>query len=288
MNNRLLVELDNTIAPLIGFKNIGIKNIYCDTYGWDNFIPAKSLKPNHPLILKHYRGPLFIIIPTIDFSALLANEITVKEYVDNAYWHYGYFWGGNSILDGVYWQKLEKVPGIHDTKKIHDYFKILECRTSQRVSGHLPTKDECNNCSLDKCWYSMHKVNSQKIDEKDPRYDFLYALKLRIFSKLGFTVENCSTCYQLTTEDVVTIYPSYRENKVEVYLPNHILIDLLYNPEKYDIKKLASDMDLRVEAPAHFNENDEWILDKYMRVLENTTRNLCIQFWKDNYKHFLW
>ena len=107
MSDIIIQELSKQVSPLIG-HNIGLDHIHTDEAGWYSYIPAKSLQANHPLVLNHYRGPLFMVIPFEDWEVLEKGTVSVQEYVESSIWSFGYYWGGGSILTGVYWQPLEK------------------------------------------------------------------------------------------------------------------------------------------------------------------------------------
>ena len=66
---KIIEELNKKVSEAIGC-GIGVNHIHTDFEGWDYYIPAKSLQENHPLILNHYRGPLFMVIPYKDWERL--------------------------------------------------------------------------------------------------------------------------------------------------------------------------------------------------------------------------
>ena len=211
------------ITQLTGYF-LSEADINSDEYGYHYYI--RQLSPGYPLILKHYRGPLFTVIPYSDYLKLESGAIDVDTYINSSHWSYGYFWGGGSIL-GAYWQPFEIETGIHKKDKIYRYLKILSCRTSNRSSGYRPDAEHCKRCPVDcrTCPFSsLNKTGSwdKEVQEYDPRVAFLE---------------------EITERTRCSLVRSHTENNNELHLrkcgetliadvPQHILNNMLYHPDE--------------------------------------------------------
>lgn len=286
-SNELLEKLSNFVSPLIG-HTIGVKHIHTDDFGWEYYIPEKSLQANHPLILSHYRGPLFMVIPFEDFDLLLNEKITVENYVNNSYWCFGYYWGGGSMLYGAKWQPLEEGPGIHNTEKIKRYLEILTCRTFNRSSGHIPTSKECIKCFVERCPFSRYEPKyrnsswENEVLEADDRIKFFEVVKVLVKEKFGLDTLSCLN----QKENTIALTPCYKKNTVDILLPESLLIDMLYNPGKYNITETVNSLKLELIIPWHY-ENNVLFEAQRINVPENLTRHENVDFWHNYWKEWL-
>lgn len=280
-SNELLEKLSNIVSPLIG-RTIAVKHIHTDNFGWEYYIPEKSLQANHPLILNHYRGPLIMVIPFKDFELLQNEVITVEEYVNDSYWCFGYHWGGDSMLHGAKWQPLEEEPGIHNTEKIKRYLKILTCRTYERSSGHIPTTEECTQCFVERCPFSYYEPKyrdsswENEVLEADDRIKFFEEVKVLIKEKFGLDALDCLN----QKENSISLTPSYEKDSVTIFLPEYLLIDMLYNPGKYDIIETVNSLKLEIIVPAHVRDGKEYEAERFV-VPDNLTPDENVKFYYD-------
>ncbi len=251
--------LSNNVSPMVGFR-IDPDDIHNDADGWYYYIPRYSLKRNHPLIMRHYRGPIFMVIPTEDWHDLESGNIRIAEYVKNSQWSYGWYWAGGTLLYGVFWQPLEE-KGIHDTERIARYLEILGCRTCNRSSGHVPTEKECKDCWVEHCPYSPFSKEDEKasweneVQEKDARKELLRLVSERLEKQFGFKVESC---FPHGEKEGIWIFPGFKKDTVSVYLPQDVLIDLLYDPEQYNLSELVESWSIDVCVPWHY-ENYKFV-----------------------------
>jgi len=277
------MRLSQIVSPLIG-HTIGTEHIHTDINGWFYYIPEQSLQPKHPLILNHYRGPLFMVVPTEDWIAMENGDISAQEYVDTSYWNFGYFWGGGSLLGGVQWQPFEDGTGIHETEKISRYLSILSCRTHLRLSGYMPSDQKCRACAVDRCPFSPleEKKTGASWDnepqEKDDRVEFYKAVKARVEKEFGFKVTAClnHSC------DTIAVSPQFGRGEVRIDLPENLLIDMQYNPGKYDVDEQANNMDIVAAIPWHKDKNGDIVLTKHLPVPEGAGADFFLQTWKEN------
>lgn len=247
-NEVLQKRLSNAVSPLIG-HTIDKEHIYVDE-GWDFYIREHSLIKRHPLILDHYRGHLLMIIPVDDWKELENGTISVIEYVNSSHWYYGYYWGGDSLLYGVYWQPFEE-KGIHDTLRIASYLETLRCRTLRRSSGRTPTSGQCDECWLESCSFSRspdkrRKAKDEDRLERDARKEIFSLIKERISTKTDF---KATSCLAHENSDGIWLLPNIEDNTVTVYLPEKLLVDLLYHPEEYDINGIVDAWDFKIDDP---------------------------------------
>ena len=266
-------ELSSYVSVLVG-HDIDAKHVHSDKEGWSFYIPAKSLWENHPLIMCHYHGPIFIVIPYNDWEKLENEQVYVTEYVDNANWSYGYYWEGASLLNGVHWQPLENQPGIHDTKKIQRYLKILLCRTNLLVSGYKPDTEECVLCEVNHCPFSPCKSPlaswDNEVQEVDDRVRLYGIVSKNLMKRFKFKTVNCFS----HQGNYILISPAYKKDTVMVYLPQSILIDLLYNPNSRDMLELFHSLEMKLGSR----------FDNYrISIPESATVDLFYQFWSLDY-----
>lgn len=255
------------ISERIG-HNIATENIHTDETGWFYYIPQNSLKANYPLIMNHYRGPLFVVIPLQDMKSIEEEKVTVIEYVDKAFWSYGYFWGGGGLLSGVYWQLLEGgKPGINDKEKIDRYLTILSCRTSKRSSGYVPTEEHCTRCQVESCPFSkLVEKNydaswAKEVQEYDARVELYKSVKRKLKEQFGLDV--VSIMPHNGEENVMKLYAGMEPGTVEIRLAQSLLTDLLYHPAMYDVDMVADSLGIEAAIKWYYDNNGQMIHDQY-------------------------
>lgn len=152
-----------------------------------------------PMLLRHYRGPLFIDMSEADYNAINSGSIDAEEYVNSSNWLLGYYWGGGSMVGGGYYQPIDLVNRSEDVKR---YIRILSCRTNRVSSGYRPTEEQCTNCSVKKCPFSTAECNkgiweNETIQEKDPRHD-IFKLVLEKFENQfpGYTLRGFLSSFE--------------------------------------------------------------------------------------------
>lgn len=288
------MDIKTLFAELVSNKighSIGADHIHTDEKGWDYYIPSKKLQKNHPVILRHYRGPLFVVLPFADWKALEQDAMDVKAYIDNSVWSFGYFWGGGSLLGGVHWQPLENgKTGINDTQKISRYLTILKCRTHEYSSGYMPTNEYCSKCSVNHCPFSAYAPKSEgaswdnEVIEQDDRILFYTAVKERIQNEFGFKATSCMSHQR---GDVICLYASYKADTVEVYLPEDLLIDMLYNPGKHDITRTANSLTFEAGIECHY-DGDTYISSKQVAVPAGAGKEFFYDYWKSSPRFNYW
>ncbi len=181
-------ELAEKLSVKTGCK-ITEEHIHSDNPGYHYYI--RDLQSEHPLFLIHYRTVPMCILPDADFQRLSIGQITPEDYIDQARWSYGRYWGGGSLLGGIYWQPLEDTRGIHDTATISRYLQILMCRTLAHSSGYRPTTTVCCNCKLDSTTCPLSAMNltgdwATEIQEPDARVELLKVLQHWLDVEYGF------------------------------------------------------------------------------------------------------
>lgn len=267
-------EFSQKLFELTGHR-VANYNIYSDEQGWYYYIQAQSLMANHPLIINHYRGQLFAVIPLKDYQELDAGKILPASYIENAYWSFGYYWGGGSLLGGVFWKPLENTAGIHDKEYVKRYLSILACRTHRNSCGYMPPRDQCSRCHVKQCPFSEVEEKSRgaswknEVNEHDYRVDMLKAVEERVKEELGFEVSGL-ICYK--GENALLIPHNWKKETCTLYLPVTLTNDLLYNPGERDWKKIAKNMQLELGV----------LFDKDKRVLvdSQSDSDFCRKFWE--------
>lgn len=277
----LKINLSAVVSPLIG-RVIDEENIHTDEQGWYYYIPAKSLKKRHPLIMNHYRGPLFMVIPMDDWNELMEDKISVTDYVDESRWNFGYYWGGGSMLYGAYWMPIEE-KGIHDTEKISRYLRILSCRTHNRASGYMPDEERCKNCSVEHCPFSPFAEKNagaswdNELPEHDLRKDLFELIKNRIKKEFGFEAFDMLPHGE---EDGIIMFPNFQKDHVQIYAPQSILVDMLYKEFREDLsQELVDSWNVLVGIPWHM-EKDQFVGASYELLPEGAGKSDAYKIWQ--------
>ena len=222
-----------------------------------------------------------MVVPTEDWKKLKNEKISVQEYVDNSVWSFGYYWGGGSMLRGVQWQPLEE-KGIHDTERIKRYLTILNCRTNRISSGYMPNRERCISCFIEQCPFSPWNAKSEgaswnnEVKEYDDRILFFKAVKQRIKKQFDLDAVECYN----QDENTICMFPGYNQDKVNVYLPEKILIDMMYNPNMYNIEEIANNLEIHIGIPCHYDENDKFVPEKRYNTTSETGIQQCYDYWK--------
>lgn len=256
---------------------LGTDHIHSDYNGWYYYIKEKSLEDNHPLLMMHYRGPMFAVIPYEEYSLLERGEIDPVDYINNARWSYGYYWGGGSMLGGVFWQPLEDGTGIKNKDMISRYLNILSCRTMARSSGYKAPLERCQKCSVDSCPFSQHAEKNadadwdKEIKEHNYRIDLSNAFATRIKEELNLNLVDVY-CYH---GDHALVIPADRKlGDCFLYLPVKLLNDVLYNPGDRDWKAIAEELLFEFGV---MMEKDRLVYDP--EEAEVPVAKFCRNFW---------
>ena len=265
------------VSKKIGY-NIGVDHIHSDENGWYYYISQKSLLPKHPLLMMHYRGPLFAVIPYMEYKQLENGTVDVTQYIDEAKWNFGYYWGGGSLVGGSFWQPLEDCFGIHDTEKISRYLHILSCKTNRSSSGYMPSASKCMGCKIERCPFSQ--VDAKKVDaswnnevkEHDYRKELFEAFSKRAENELDLNVHGLLT---YSGENVLLI-PNSTERSCVLYIPVQLNNDILYHPGDRDWNKIASEY--KFELGVSY-KSERMIVD--MEQLTVPAPEFCKNFWSE-------
>ncbi len=259
-------ELANKLNERIGFSRerypwIEANQIHTDEEGVFYYIPSNSLMWNHPLIMAHYRGYLFVVLPEHDSVQLMLGAISVDKYIETAIWNYGFFWGGGTMLGGAHWQPLEdQRPGINNTEMVRRYLTILMCRTYERSSGFVPDADYCAKCHVECCPQSKHekKINSSWNREVREVYDVItlsQILQRRIEEIYGLKMVGC---YPHTfSQNNIILMRGYKKGTVNVYIPEALVVDMRYHPGKYNLRLIAEGFAVEVGVMPRWDPKNE-------------------------------
>ena len=231
MNTSILKELSTIITEKTGLY-VGSDHIHESNRRF-YYIPETD--PGRPLFLHHYRGPFFVEIPKADWHKLETGEISPLEYVDNAHWYFGYYWGGGSMYTGGYFTPLERTAGIHDKALIRRVMKPLNCRGCYLASGYRPSESQCLLCDLTYCPYSAVAEKtvgepSELADLPDNRGDFFDAVNAFIKKEYGYSLHGMC-CGDNIPLDEVRLYPNSSERTFELYIGDEYVKELLYDPK---------------------------------------------------------
>lgn len=281
VGQQICEQFSSIVSPLIG-GFIGSDDIITDESGYYYYIPKQKLQPKHPLILNHYRGQLFMVIPTLDWKDLENGTVSVQEYVDTSWWNYGYLWGGCNFLGGVQWQPFESGTGIHETENISRYLRILRCRTIRHSSGYMPSETSCLDCTVEHCPFSEVETKKagaswdNEFQEVDDRIALFKAAKERLEREFGFKATACHNF----SDSTMVVFPQFMCSEVDISLPADLMVDMQYNPGKYDVEKVANELKIVVGIPLHRNENDELVLPTHVEIPEGANKEFILDTWK--------
>lgn len=169
-------------------ERIGLNHIH-EGSGREYYIQATE--KNKPMLLRHYRGPLFVDLHKDDLLGLQSGAIDANEFIHSANWQVGYYWGGGSMMEGGYYQPVDIMNHRDDLQR---YLRILSCRTNKRSSGHIPSAENCAKCTVENCPFSPYDCKygnwkDEPIQEFDPRVPFFKELTKK-FEQLypGYTI----------------------------------------------------------------------------------------------------
>lgn len=253
-------------------------NIHSDEKGWHYYIEAQSLEENHPLILNHYRGQLFAVIPLKEYLKLENGTIDPEAYIDNAFWNFGYYWGGGSMINGVFWKPLEETAGIHDKEMVKRYLSILACRTHRRSCGYMPAEEQCKRCFVNLCPFSEVEEKNRgaswesEVDEHDYRVDMFKALAERVNTELELDLSGL-LCHK--GETALLIPHTWKKETCVLYLPVTLTNELLYHPGERNWREMAKGLTLELGVP--FDKNKRTVIDDKIDV---PASEYCRAFWK--------
>ncbi len=279
----IIKSLSRIVSDKIGMV-IGVERIRTDANCWLHYnIPTRGLQAGYPIVLRHEKGPLSMIIPDVDMKQMESGEISVEEYVDNSIWSFGFFWPRPTFLESTYWTVIEKEGGIHQRETINRYLTILDCRSDFLNKGRMASKRTCKECSVKGCPLSRFSGNSSwdgEIKERDERNLFYRKVKSRIERRFDFVVENC----MLQKGNSILLLPSQTINPkkvgITVYLNDALMVDLLYHPEKTDFEKLAEELPMKALIPFQYNFELEAIMpSKSLPITDETTEDEIRDFW---------
>lgn len=184
----------NQLSAICG-EHIGLDHIHEGTGRYYYIQPAAK---GAPMLLRHYRGPLFIDLHKDDLKGLQSGKLDANEFIRSANWQVGYYWGGGSMMGGGYYQPVDIVNRTDDLQR---YLRILDCRTQSHSSGYMPDASECAKCTVENCPFCPYDCKEgcwkdEPIQENDPRIPVYKALT-RKFEKLypGYTIRGwlCSS-----------------------------------------------------------------------------------------------
>lgn len=262
------------ISDLIGHKIVA-ENILDDSEGWYYYISNNSLQERHPLIMCHYCGMLFIVIPSKEYEELQCGVISPEEYINKVHWSFGWYWGGGSMVGGSFWQPLEESSGIHDTEKIRRYLSILKCRTNRRSSGYMPREEDCSQCKVEYCPFSNYGFKKDgaswdnEVQEHDCRRDIFKAVTERAKKELQIELHGLMS----HNGETALLLPNSYEKSATLYLPVKLLNELLYHPVERDWEKIASEIKFELGV---FNKEERILIvpdEKY------SPSEICRNFW---------
>lgn len=195
----------------------------------------------HPMLLSHYRGGYFVEMNPQDMKKIKSGEISPSDYIRQANWLVGYFWGGGSMVGGGYYQPMDIVGRQDEVRK---YLKTLDCRGITGACHYMPNEAKCARCTLTECWFSKYKEGKREddIQEPDPRHDLFDALMRRFEKEYpGYTLRGF--CCSETLEDdqaFVSANGRYLEDKPHsflVYVSDNVIRSILMHtvaPENWD------------------------------------------------------
>ena len=171
-----------------------------------------------------------------------SGEINPQDYVFNADWNIGYFWGGGSLLGGAFWQPMK----LHESETAR-YIIMLLCRTSYRSSGYLPNINRCMTCELEHCPLSSMDLKREGASwknenpERDYRLDLFMAAIAKVERELGIPRKNL-TGFISHNGEYISLGAVKCGKNIHMSLPVTILNDVLYDPRERNWDEILAEM----------------------------------------------
>lgn len=229
--NENIINFARKLSIICG-ETICIDHIY---EGTGRYYYIQPTEKGFPMLLRHYRGSLFIELHKDDLKGLQSGELDEDEFIRSANWLVGYFWGGGSMIRGGYYQPLDIV---NRTEELQRYLRILACRTNGVSSGYIPDTLRCERCTVENCPFCPYdckegRWEDEAIHENDPRIAVYRALTKR-FENLypGYTLSGWLSAFTdgSTENALVRANTHWNENdpySFTVWLPSEIVRGLL-------------------------------------------------------------
>lgn len=285
----VLETLNQELERLTGCE-IGVKYIQSDKKGWLKYIPPGSLYRGMPLILSHYVGALFVVLPHQDYHDLIRGKVSVAKYIDESVWNYGYFLGAANLKTGIYWQTLENGnPGIRDTAKVKRFLTIMQCRTAQKHLGEEAfDKKRCLGCDEYYCPASPmdQKRLSVTWEEEFPelakpkRLEFYEAISKLVKERFGMKVCALQIDKSLDkSRENIYLVTGFLKNTVKVILSQELFMDMLYFPENFDVPNMIQTYGLFAATQRPDSKTKKIFCDITMKIKRTTTSDDLKKFW---------
>lgn len=245
-------EISEKVGHRFDFTEIG-----SDEHGKYFYFCEKSFQPNHPIIVAHYRGGFWCLLPYKEFHEIEAGKITPKAYIDQAFWSYGYYAGGGTLIGGSFWTPLEKTSGITDKALVSKFLSVMEC-----IARGQYNKDctQCEKCAFIGLEDKMH----------DYRVDLFKSLKDRAKVELDLELRGLM-CYE--GETAYLLPNQYRKDEASINLPISLLNDILYHPGDRDWGEIAKSFKWELGV---IGEEDSIIIGDELTV---PASEFCRNFW---------
>lgn len=179
------------------------------------YIP--EAKEGYPLFLHHYRSPFFLEIPYKDWQKMEEDVISVDDYIDSAFWSFGYYWGGGSMISGGYFTRLEEKNGIHDVKLIQRVMKAIRTKGSNVASGTQLSEEE--------------KAEWKEVKEKylkDTRVDFFYKADDFIKESFGCELRGFFSS-DFLEKNQIFLSNNFIERNFRLVVSDELIREMLYN-----------------------------------------------------------
>jgi len=232
-----------------------------------------------PMLLRHYRGPLFIDMSKNDYNGIVSGTINAEEYVKTANWLLGYYWGGGSMIGGGYYQPIDIINRSEEVKR---YIRILSCRTNAVSSGYRPTKGRCANCTIKNCPFSSAECNrgnweDESIREEDPRHEVFYLLSKKFESQFpGYSLRGFLCSFEdgsmQSNESFVRANTCFQEDDgytFMVYLSAETIRGLLMHTISIDDAKEIVEGITFYHSEWKMDGNPEVTLDSIKKIFES-------------------
>ena len=223
------------------------ENIRSDEFGWGPYIPAKSLRPNQPLLLINQFNALHMVMSYIDYEKFENGITGTSIYVDSSKWNYGYYNGLGDPIRGIYWSQLSKRSGIEDINLVQRYIRLTRCRVLYTATGKKVTQTQCELCPLDSCSFSKYKHDTPLSKAETPSYDSRSILFDRLYKYLTETFGFRVPRPHVHKKDSILISPAFKRSTAIISLPAKMLVDMLYEPNSFRYTDDIFDLPLMVE-----------------------------------------
>ena len=164
---------------------------------------TQQYRKNRPLMLVRKSGVIVAVLPIGDYTRIKEGQVSPEEYVDKAYWSYGYHRGDSEPLKDIFYYQLEQNLGINDPQLIQESMLFWQCETCQ-LAGYNPSPRDCKKCSVKSCPLSRNEGNQGPLANfPDDRLLFFNAVNRRLVKNFGYRLKGFASSSTVKSSELL-------------------------------------------------------------------------------------